>query len=1155
MTAAAPFFIDGGSLPTDAPSYVERPADRTLYERVKRGELCYLLTPRRSGKSSLLLRLRERLRQEGMKVAFVDLTMVGLTDSGDQWFYGFCYSIARELALTVAFESWWPQHLALPATQRMTECLRYFFLQQFAEPLLILVDEIENTRKLAFGDDFLAALRACFNARAQDSEYARLNFVLAGLSTPADLIKDPARTPFNVGSRVELTDFTMAEADGLIVGLRDRCPEPKRVLERILDWTSGHPYLTQRLCKAASERLTRPGETDALVELELLSEQGRGKEDHFKFVRERVLGADRARAVLTLYGRVLRGPRVEADTRSPVHDALRLSDLVRIETDGTLAPRNRILETVFDRTFVRRALRWSRQTFAVAASISLTVLTAIVFVFGVLPRNYLQAIDVADQDPPNLEYRKLHSIPGWGSVADEHLAHYFDRRAMIAAQNGDRDRALLNSLHADSISPKPRRRAQAAALITEDLVSLERTFRCAGEVKAVAFSPHGERVLTGCDDSTAQLWNLRSGQPIGAPMKHKDSVNAVAFSPDGNQVLTGSDDKTARLWDAHTGQPLGAPLQHKDQVVVVTFSRDGAQILTGSVDRTARIWDARTGLEVGVPMKHQGPVLALALSPQGERALTGSGDKTARLWDAHTGLPIGTPMRHQGSVFAVAFSANGQRTLTGSHENTAHLWDANTGLPVGAPMKHQGLLFAVAFSPDGERVLTGGFDGTARLWSARNGKAIGVPMDVPDSVDVLAFSPNGNCILTGSRDGTAQLWDARSGKPLGVPLMQLGSITAVAFSPNGDHVLTGGRDGTIRLWDLRVMQPAVSILWHPGLVIGSALSSDGRRVLTGGNDNTARLWDLRTGQLVGAPMKHQGAVTALALSPDGQRALTGSGDKTARLWDARTGQPIGAPMKHRDGVIAVAFSPNGDHALTGSLDGTARLWDALTGQPVGVPMKHQDAINAVAFSPNGDLVLTGSFDGTARLWDALTGQPVGVPMQHQDGVIAVAFSPNGDRVLTGSAAETAQIWDARTGQRVGDPMTHQDTVNTVAFSWDGNSAWTFAGPFGYQWLLSSPGTSPTSTISMAGPMSWRPRGVRIDPSTSYRIQVVSPIGSAAIVRTFDLSAPAGEFNQQATDLLRKFEKKLGLKFRADGQAVVPYPLPSEAKERRTKSRQ
>lgn len=55
----------GGSLTNNAPSYVCRQADETLYNALGAGEFCYVLNSRQMGKSSLLVRVIHRLRQEG----------------------------------------------------------------------------------------------------------------------------------------------------------------------------------------------------------------------------------------------------------------------------------------------------------------------------------------------------------------------------------------------------------------------------------------------------------------------------------------------------------------------------------------------------------------------------------------------------------------------------------------------------------------------------------------------------------------------------------------------------------------------------------------------------------------------------------------------------------------------------------------------------------------------------------------------------------------------------------------------------------------------------------------------------------------------------------------------------------------------------------
>ena len=111
-------------------------------------------------------------------------------------------------------------------------------------------------------------------------------------------------------------------------------------------------------------------------------------------------------------------------------------------------------------------------------------------------------------------------------------------------------------------------------------------------VTSVAFSPDGQRIVSGSEDETLRLWNLQ-GNLIGQPFQgHTNWVNSVTFSPDGQTIASGSKDKTIRLWDLQ-GNPIGQPfLGHTDSVNSVAFSPDGQTIVSGSDDKTLRLWAA-----------------------------------------------------------------------------------------------------------------------------------------------------------------------------------------------------------------------------------------------------------------------------------------------------------------------------------------------------------------------------------------------------------------------------------------------------------------------------------------------------------------------------------------------------------------------------------
>ncbi len=136
--------------------------------------------------------------------------------------------------------------------QRFFAAVGQIVLQRLGNQRLVLfVDEIDAVRSLPFSaDEFFAGIRESYNRRRQDPAWERLAFCLLGVATPADLISDTRMSPFNVGRRIVIADFTPGEAAPLARGLGQN---GNALLARTLYWTGGHPYMTQRLCRSVAE--------------------------------------------------------------------------------------------------------------------------------------------------------------------------------------------------------------------------------------------------------------------------------------------------------------------------------------------------------------------------------------------------------------------------------------------------------------------------------------------------------------------------------------------------------------------------------------------------------------------------------------------------------------------------------------------------------------------------------------------------------------------------------------------------------------------------------------------------------------------------------------------------------------------------------------
>jgi hypothetical protein len=354
-TIPASFFVVGGTLRGDAPSYIERAADQTLYRSLQAGEICYVLTARQMGKSSLMVRTAARLRDNGARVAVLDLTSLGQNLTAEQWYNGLIERAGQQFRLEDEVEDCWRQLPQLGPMRRFMRVLSDAVLPVREGRVVIFVDEIDSVRSLPFStDEFFAGIRECFNRRPSEPAIERLTFCLLGVATPSDLIRDTRTTPFNIGHRIELTDFTEQEAAPLVQGLGTDDGAGSAILRRVIYWTGGHPYLTQRLCQAvAQENSARNVSTvDRLCRELFLSTRARDRDDNLLFVRERMLRSEvDTPGLLTIYERILDGKPVKDDETNPLISVLRLSGITRVD-NGILKVRSRIYKEVFNHDWV-----------------------------------------------------------------------------------------------------------------------------------------------------------------------------------------------------------------------------------------------------------------------------------------------------------------------------------------------------------------------------------------------------------------------------------------------------------------------------------------------------------------------------------------------------------------------------------------------------------------------------------------------------------------------------------------------------------------------------------------------------------------------------------------------------------------------------------
>jgi len=386
-------FQAGGTLHEDS-IYIERKADIELLKSLEDGEFCCVFAPSQSGKSSLKMHTVKKLRDEGKKCALINLQRFGTSDiTVDKFYASMVENVAKSLELNFdVLDFWKSKSYKLPierwinfideiiysddktnhpddvetaivdnyktinddmeSKERNLPSKGYNSTQYF-----IFIDEIDLDQMPFSVDDFFNWIKYINYKKKEDYKYKKIVFCLMGVVNWFEVNSSLDFLKF-----IYLNDFTFEEFRLSKDWLNEYIYDLDNAINDIYEWTSGHPYMTMKICEVISieakshkEKLNSKNINEIVTNIfiknnssviSLSTTKQYFAENNFEDVTFKMLD---------VYSNILKNRKIEIKKLAPEHIKLLMTGLIsksHIDQKIIIRPRNKIYESVFNQLWI-----------------------------------------------------------------------------------------------------------------------------------------------------------------------------------------------------------------------------------------------------------------------------------------------------------------------------------------------------------------------------------------------------------------------------------------------------------------------------------------------------------------------------------------------------------------------------------------------------------------------------------------------------------------------------------------------------------------------------------------------------------------------------------------------------------------------------------
>jgi WD40 repeat protein len=319
--------------------------------------------------------------------------------------------------------------------------------------------------------------------------------------------------------------------------------------------------------------------------------------------------------------------------------------------------------------------------------------------------------------------------------------------------------------------------------------------------------------------SLDDIGNARLGDQIGPALEvHTHPINNIEFATvDGKTaVLTASDDHSVGIWDLETGQSLGAFKQHGDRVLdvkILDFA-DGPKVVSRDNAHVVKVWELDTQVEVRSIDTSDRPRALRFAYHQGTPVAVGASSIQVGYWDLETGeltVDHNDYNRREFISEADVYTEDGRAmVVASSNDSLLRVVDVHSGDEVGnAFAPHGGYIRGIGTAElDGATVAVTCEGESLRVWDLETREQIGADLEkaARERFRGEITELGGETVVIGSgAQNTVRVWNLESGEQVGPDFnghtWTVMTVRVIEFKDTTIAV-SASMDGTLRRWSL-----------------------------------------------------------------------------------------------------------------------------------------------------------------------------------------------------------------------------------------------------------------------------------------------------------------------------------------------------------------